>query len=331
MSNELLKIRNLKTHFFTDSGEVRAVDGVDLVVHENETLGMVGESGCGKSVTSLSVMRLIDRPGKIVEGEIELNGNDLTKYSASQMQKIRGNEISMIFQEPMTSLNPVHSIGAQIIEALRLHQNMSKRDALHKAVEMLKLVGIPSPEIRVHEYPHQLSGGMRQRAMIAMALSCNPRLLIADEPTTALDVTVQAQILELMKSLQDQYAMSIFYITHDLGVIAEIADEVNVMYLGRVVERAPAIQLFENPLHPYTRLLLKSIPKLGRRSKTKLEAIKGTVPIPLNPPPMCGFFSRCPDAMKGKCDGTIPALVEQGPNHQVRCFLHSDDTEQADE
>ena len=338
MSEYVVRVKNLRTQFKLDEGILKAVDGVNFDIPENTTVGVIGESGCGKSVTAQSILRIVPSPGMIKSGNILLsrNGGEPLDLAALDdrgpaIRAIRGKEISMIFQEPMTSLSPVHTIGSQIAEAVELHSELEKTEIRPYVEEMISKVGISNPSQRFDEYPHQLSGGMRQRAMIAMALSCNPRLLIADEPTTALDVTVQAQILELMKSLQDQYAMSIFYITHDLGVIAEIADEVNVMYLGRVVERAPAIQLFENPLHPYTRLLLKSIPKLGRRSKTKLEAIKGTVPIPLNPPPMCGFFSRCPDAMKGKCDGTIPALVEQGPNHQVRCFLHSDDTEQADE
>lgn len=237
----------------------------------------------------------------------------------------------MIFQEPMTSLSPVHTIGNQIMEAILLHKTKDREEAKEIALEMLGKVGISNPTQRIDEYPHQLSGGMRQRAMIGMALSCNPALLIADEPTTALDVTVQAQILDLMENLQEQFGMSIMYITHDLGVIAEIADSVNVMYLGKVVERGTAIELFKNPLHPYTRLLLKSIPKVGRKSRVRLEAISGTVPIPLNPPARCGFFSRCPEAMPGKCDKLVPALVEVQEEHGVRCFLHSDKTEDTNE
>ncbi|MBT3274501.1 MAG: ABC transporter ATP-binding protein [Spirochaetales bacterium] len=321
MSNELLKISNLKTHFLTDSGEVRAVDGVDLVVHENETLGMVGESGCGKSVTSLSVMRLIDKPGKIVEGEIEFHGNDLLKMSNIEMRKIRGNEISMIFQEPMTSLNPVHSIGSQITEALKLHQNMNKRDALHKAVEMLKLVGIPSPEIRVHEFPHQLSGGMRQRAMIAMALSCNPKLLIADEPTTALDVTIQAQILDLMRNMKDETGSAVLIITHDLGVIAEMADNVVVLYAGKVVEYADVKRIFGNPYHPYTIELQESIPRLTDDRGRKLHPVEGSIPDPLDLPDGCKFHPRCRFA-RDICSTQEPPLISLDNNRQSRCWMY---------
>ena len=321
MSNELLRIRNLKTHFFTDSGEVRAVDGVDLVVHENETLGMVGESGCGKSVTSLSVMRLIDKPGRIVEGEIEFRGDDLLKLSNTEMRKIRGNEISMIFQEPMTSLNPVHSVGAQITEALMLHQKLSKRDALHKAVDMLKLVGIPSPEIRVHEYPHQLFGGMRQRAMIAMALSCNPKLLIADEPTTALDVTIQAQILDLMRNLKNEIGSAVMIITHDLGVIAEMADNVVVLYAGQVVEYADVKSIFTDPFHPYTIELQESIPRLTDEKGKKLYPIEGSIPDPLELPPGCKFHPRCRFAVD-MCSVEDPPLISLENHRQVRCWMY---------
>jgi peptide/nickel transport system ATP-binding protein len=321
VSQELLRIRNLKTHFHTDSGTVRAVHGVDLVVHENETLGMVGESGCGKSVTSLSVMRLIEKPGEIVDGEILFGGKDLTKLPPAQLRKVRGNEISMIFQEPMTSLNPVHSIGAQISEALILHQNLSKRDALLKAVDMLKLVGIPSPEIRVHEYPHQLSGGMRQRAMIAMALSCDPKLLIADEPTTALDVTIQAQILQLMRDLKDRTGSAVMIITHDLGVVAEMADNVVVLYAGKVVEYGDVNSIFGNPFHPYTIELQESIPRLTDDKGKKLYPIEGSIPDPLELPTGCAFHPRCRFA-RDICKQEEPPLFSLEDNRQARCWIY---------
>jgi oligopeptide/dipeptide ABC transporter ATP-binding protein len=331
----VLHVSNLKTYFHTDEGLLKAVDGVDFSVDQKSTLGIIGESGCGKSVTAQSVMQIVPLPGAIEAGEIMFYRNsdaviDLARLDRNgpKIRSIRGKDISMVFQEPMTSLSPVHTIGSQIIEAILLHRTKDRDEARQLTLDMLNRVGISNPDQRIDEYPHQLSGGMRQRVMIAMALSCNPKLLIADEPTTALDVTVQAQILELMDELQQQFGMAIMYITHDLGVIAEIADDVCVMYLGRVVERADAIQLFENPLHPYTRRLLKSIPKVGRKARTKLEAIKGTVPIPLDPSPQCGFFSRCPDAIKGRCDTTIPASVEIQPGHEVRCFLHSDAEEE---
>ncbi|MDI6706720.1 MAG: ABC transporter ATP-binding protein, partial [Bacillota bacterium] len=264
MSEKVLEVKGLKTYFYTDDGVVPAVDGVDFEIRKGETLGIVGESGCGKSVTSLSVMRLIPSPpGKITEGQIIFKGKDIVKLSEDEMRKIRGNDISMIFQEPMTSLNPVYTIGDQISEALMLHQGMNKEQALNKSIEMLSLVGIPLPEQRVHEYPHQLSGGMRQRVMIAMALACNPEILIADEPTTALDVTIQAQILELMKDLKDRLDAAIMLITHDLGVIAEVAENVLVMYAGKVVEYSDVMSIFKNPKHPYTKGLLNSIPKLN--------------------------------------------------------------------
>ncbi len=338
MNDYVVRVENLRTQFALDEGILKAVDGVDFNIPRKTTVGVIGESGCGKSVTAQSILRIVPPPGIIKTGRILLSRNgdepmDLVALDArgAEIRSIRGKEISMIFQEPMTSLSPVHTIGAQIAEAVRLHTQLRKNEIRPYVEEMIAKVGISDPGRRFDEYPHQLSGGMRQRAMIAMALSCNPRLLIADEPTTALDVTVQAQILELMRTLQEQYAMSILYITHDLGVIAEIADEVNVMYLGRVVERASAIDLFENPLHPYTRRLLKSIPKVGRKARVRLDAIKGTVPIPLNPKPQCGFFSRCPEAIDGTCDRAIPALVEMEPKHHVRCFLHSDKTEEPDE
>ena len=330
----VLELKDLRTHFSLDEGTLKAVDGVSLTVHQGQTLGIIGESGCGKSVTAQSVLRIVPTPGRIISGDILLHRDgepavdlvDLDPFGHS-VRAIRGKEISMIFQEPMTSLSPVHTIGNQIEEAILLHKTRDKKEAHSLAVDMLDKVGLPNPSQRINEYPHQLSGGLRQRAMIAMALSCNPKLLIADEPTTALDVTVQAQILELMAQLQEEFGMAILYITHDLGVIAEIADDVAVMYLGRVVEHAVTKELFRNPLHPYTRLLLKSIPRMGKGAKQRLEAIEGTVPIPLDPPRICGFFSRCPDAIAGTCDREVPGLVEVSPGHSVRCYLHSEQTE----
>jgi oligopeptide transport system ATP-binding protein len=323
MSEKLVEIRNLKTHFYTDDGISPAVDGVNLFIKRGETLGVVGESGCGKSVTSLSVMRLIPNPpGKIVDGEILFEGRDLLKLSESEMRKIRGNDISMIFQEPMTSLNPVYTIGDQIAEAITLHQGLNKKEALDKAVEMLRLVGIPLPDKRVREYPHQLSGGMRQRVMIAMALSCNPKLLIADEPTTALDVTIQAQILELMKKLKKDLGMAIMLITHDLGVVAEMAERVVVMYAGKVIEEGDVVSIFKHPLHPYTEGLLASIPRMDS-NREKLHVIDGVVPNPLNLPTGCRFNPRCPYAID-KCRETQPALEQVAPGRYVACFLAAD-------
>ncbi|MGH7831756.1 MAG: ABC transporter ATP-binding protein, partial [Candidatus Binatia bacterium] len=290
---ELIEVENLRTSFFTPEGEVKAVDGVSFAIREGETLGLVGESGCGKSVTALSIMRLVPSPGKIVGGEIHYRGRDLLKLNGEAMRKVRGNEISMIFQEPMTSLNPVFTIGNQIGEAIRLHQGLDKRETRQKTIEMLRLVKIADPEARVDDYPHQLSGGMRQRVMIAMALSCNPSLLIADEPTTALDVTIQAQILELMKELQDKLGMALLLITHDLGVVAEQADEVVIMYAGKVVERAQTRAIFGRPLHPYTVGLLNSLPGAGGQKKKRLEAIPGVVPSLLELPSGCHFRDRC--------------------------------------
>ncbi|MEC9488170.1 MAG: ABC transporter ATP-binding protein, partial [Halanaerobium sp.] len=292
----LIEVRGLQTYFYTEDGVVKAVDGVDFEIYKGETLGVVGESGCGKSVTSLSIMRLIPNPpGKIVGGDILFEGDSLLKKSESEMRKIRGNDISMIFQEPMTSLNPVYTVGDQIAEAIILHQKVSKKEAIERAVEMLRKVGIPLPEQRVNEYPHQLSGGMRQRVMIAMALSCNPKMLIADEPTTALDVTIQAQILELMNELKNEFDASIMMITHDLGVIAEVADRVAVMYAGKIVEYSDAVSIFKNPKHPYTWGLLKSIPRLDKTTE-RLMNIEGVVPNPLFFPDGCKFHTRCPFA-----------------------------------
>jgi peptide/nickel transport system ATP-binding protein len=322
-NNFLLTIRNLHTYFFTDEGVAKAVDGVDLELKEGGTLGVVGESGCGKSVTALSVMRLIpDPPGKIAKGEIIFQGTNLLGLSEAEMRKIRGRSISMIFQEPMTSLNPVFQIGDQISEVLRLHEGMSRRESWDRSIEMLKMVGIPSPERRVQEYPHQLSGGMRQRAMIAMALACSPKLMIADEPTTALDVTIQAQILELMNRLQRDKGMSVILITHNLGVIAETAQKVAVMYAGRIVEYAEVKPIFGNPMHPYTQGLLKSIPRLDEdhSRKARLEAIPGLVPSLLELPKGCKFSNRCKYVFE-KC-GEEPELIEAELGHMVRCWLH---------
>ena len=321
--NLLLKIRNLQTYFYTDDGVAKAVDGVDLELVEGGTLGVVGESGCGKSVTALSIMRLIpDPPGKIIQGKILFNRKDLLALSEAEMRKIRGRSISMIFQEPMTSLNPVFQIGDQISEVLTLHEGLSKKEAWNRSIEMLKMVGIPAAERRVTEYPHQLSGGMRQRAMIAMALACSPKLMIADEPTTALDVTIQAQILELINRLQREKGMSVILITHNLGVIAETAQMVAVMYAGRVVEYTDVRTLFGTPQHPYTQGLLNSIPRLDQdhAKKAKLEAIPGLVPSLLDLPPGCKFSNRCKYVFE-KC-GQEPPLEEVSNGHFVRCWLH---------
>ncbi len=322
-NNTLLKIRNLNTYFFTDEGVAKAVDGVDLELEEGGTLGVVGESGCGKSVTALSIMRLVpDPPGRIVNGEIFFSGNNLLTLSEAEMRKIRGRSISMIFQEPMTSLNPVFQIGDQISEVLRLHEGLSRKEAWNRSIEMLKLVGIPSPERRVMEYPHQLSGGMRQRAMIAMALACSPKLMIADEPTTALDVTIQAQILELINRLQKEKGMSVILITHNLGVIAETARKVAVMYAGRIVEYTEVRPLFARPKHPYTQGLLQSIPRLDEHHgrKQRLEAIPGLVPSLLDLPPGCKFSNRCKYVFD-RCEEE-PQLIEGDRGHFVRCWLH---------
>jgi len=325
MAERLLDVKNLKTYFFTDEGVVRAVDGIDLHIDHGETLGVVGESGCGKSVTALSIMRLIPQPpGKIIEGEILYNGTNLVDLPANQMRKIRGKEISMIFQEPMTSLNPVFTCGEQIAEALRLHEGLGRRAAMDKTVEMLKLVHIPNAERRVKEYPHQLSGGMRQRIMIAMALSCNPNLLIADEPTTALDVTIQAQILELLNELKSRLKMAVLLITHDMGVIAETAQRVVVMYAAKVAEEAPVADLFKEPLHPYTQGLLRSIPRidLAATERRRLETIPGTVPTLRGEiAPGCRFAPRCP-FVKSVCTEKDPVIKEVKPGHKVACWLY---------
>ena len=314
----LLEIKGIKTHFFTQDGVVKAVDDVSFEIGHGQTLGVVGESGCGKSITSLSVMRLIERPGRIVTGQILLNGEDLLAKSDADMRDIRGDQVSMIFQEPMTSLNPVFTCGDQIAEAVQQHTAVSRREAWDRAVEMLRVVGIPDAKRRAQEHPHQLSGGMRQRVMIAMALSTDPDLLIADEPTTALDVTIQAQILEVMRDLRAKNRMAIMLITHDLGVVAEMADEVVVMYAGKVVERADVRTVFGSPHHPYTQGLLRSIPRIDEK-RERLEVIKGTVPSPLNLPTGCLFKRRCPNRMR-VCD-TAPPYQEVGPDHFSRCWL----------
>ena len=325
MSVALLQLKNLTTDFVTRAGVIRAVDSVSLHIDAGETLGVVGESGSGKSVTALSVMRLIRQPpGRIVEGEIRYGGIDLLTLADVEMRKIRGKEIAMIFQEPMTSLNPVFTIGEQIAEVARLHEGLGRRDAWERAVEMLRVVRIPNPERLATEYPHQLSGGMRQRVMIAMALSCNPKLLIADEPTTALDVTIQAQILELLGELKEKFGMAIMLITHDMGVIAETVQRVAVMYGAQVVEQAPVAELFRQPLHPYTQGLLRSIPHVDRTTtqRSRLEQIPGTVPtlrVPLKPG--CRFAPRCRFA-RPDCHASTPPLKELQPGHHVACFLY---------
>ncbi len=321
---KILEVRNLQTSFTTERGVLKAVDDVSFDLYAGKTLGVVGESGCGKSVTSLSIMRLIPNPpGKITGGQILYKGRDLLQLGAEEMRKIRGNEISMIFQEPMTSLNPVFTIGNQLMEAILLHQDLSKSEALNKAVEMLRLVGIPAPEKRVRDYPHQLSGGMRQRVMIAMALSCNPKILIADEPTTALDVTIQAQILDLLRDLQQKTGLGLLLITHDLGVVAEMAHDVVVMYAGRVVERAPVNEIFKSPKHPYTRGLLNSIPVLsrdptGKVKKSRLEPIPGIVPSLFDLPVGCRFQERC-SLVADDCRTSEPLLRELSGIRSVRC------------
>jgi peptide/nickel transport system ATP-binding protein len=317
----VLEVDGLRTWFDTLDGTVKAVDGVSLGIRRGQTLGVVGESGCGKSVMAMSVMRLIERPGRIVAGSARLRGTDLLTLSEKEMEATRGDRIAMIFQEPMTSLNPVYTCGDQITEALTLHRSMGSKEADRRAIEMLARVGIPDPKQRARQYPHELSGGMRQRVMIAMALSTEPELLIADEPTTALDVTIQAQILELMKELREQNDMAIMLITHDLGVVAEMADEVVVMYGGKVVERSDAITIYEQPHHPYTKGLLASIPKLGERRR-RLEVIRGVVPNPLNLPSGCLFKRRCPMAMP-VCD-TPPPVRSLGEDHISRCWLGPD-------
>ena len=325
----LLKVDNLSTWFYTDDGIVKAVNDVSFSLNKGHTLGIVGESGCGKSITSLSVMRLVDSPpGKIVGGKIIFKGEDLLAKSEEEMRRVRGKRIAMIFQEPMTSLNPVYTVGRQIEEALLIHESMTKKEAKRRALEMLRLVRIPLPEKRFDEYPHQLSGGMRQRVMIAIALACSPELLICDEPTTALDVTIQAQILALIDELKEKTGTSVIMITHDLGVISEIADEVLIMYAGEIVEYAPKTQLFQNPLHPYTQGLIACVPKLGRDSD-RLQTIEGTVPSFDDMPAGCTFWPRCPFA-ESICKEKKPPLIDCG-NRTVRCHRYAGKEEDADE
>src|SRR5881398_679179 len=322
--SHLLEIKDLKTHFQTREGLVRAVDGVSFYLDRGELLGLVGESGCGKSITALSIMRLVAPPGKIVNGEILFEGRDLLKLSNAEMRDVRGDDIAMIFQDPMTSLNPVFTVGEQIAEALRLHRRLSRADARAGAIAAMREVSIPDPELRVNDYPHQLSGGMRQRVMIAMALACDPKLLIADEPTTALDVTIQAQILELLDHLRKTRELAVLLITHDLGVVAEVADRVAVMYTGKIVEESPVDELFARPKHPYTEGLLRSVPKLTAKDVAKavrLQTIEGMVPKPTKLPPGCHFEPRCPYAMPRCREGEIP-LYPAGEGVVVRCVLY---------
>ncbi|OGP87782.1 MAG: peptide ABC transporter ATP-binding protein [Deltaproteobacteria bacterium RBG_16_48_10] len=319
MKNPLLEVRSLSTHFFTEEGVVRAVENVSFEIYPGEILGLVGESGCGKSVTGLSILKLIPTPpGQIVSGELFFDGKDLLKFEEREMEKVRGNEISMIFQEPMTSLNPVFTIGDQIMEAILLHQGVDKAEAKRRAIEMLDRVRIPSPEKRIDSYPHQLSGGMRQRAMIAMALSCQPKLLVADEPTTALDVTIQAQVLQLLKEIQREMGMAVMLITHDLGVVSEIADRVAVMYAGRIFEYGPIEAVFGKIGNPYTKGLMSSIPQLDERKK-RLHAIPGQVPNPMDLPVGCKFHPRC-YLMVNECKEEEPALFQVNGDHFSRCI-----------
>lgn len=333
----LVEVEDLKTYFYLDEGVVRAVDGVNFTIKRGQTVGIVGESGCGKSITARSIMQIVRPPGKIIGGSIRLHRQDangkpgevieITKMDpmSKEMRLIRGGEVSMVFQEPMTSLSPVHTVGSQIVEAIMLHQSVSQEEARKQTIDIFGKVGMQQPARTVDRYPHQLSGGMRQRAMIAMALSCNPSLLIADEPTTALDVTTEAQILQLMRNLQKELGMAIMFITHNLGVVAQMTEVVFVMYMGRVVERATVDDLFYNPKHPYTRLLLKSIPKLGSKAAgtaTRLESIRGTVPHPYAIPKGCPFHPRCGDMIPGVCDAVTPPLIQISDSQEVRCHLY---------
>ena len=336
----LLQVQELKTYFYLDEGTVHALDGVDFKLWRGQTLGVVGESGCGKSVTARSILRIVPRPGRIVQGEITLYrkcdspaGSTLTEEvkltslnpASATMRSIRGCEIALVPQEPMAALSPVHTIGNQIAEAILLHQKVSKRQARTQAIEMLDLAGFPQPQQRIDSYPHQLSGGLRQRAVIAMALSCHPSLLIADEPTTALDVTTEAQILRLMRRLQQELGMAIMYITHNLGVVAQMTEDVIVMYMGKVVEEATVDAIFHNPLHPYTQALLRSIPRLGQttRERKRLESIRGTVPDPYSIPKGCSFHPRCSQRIQGVCNQQVPPNVEVEPGHKARCMLYA--------
>ena len=328
----ILEVRDLRTYFFPEEGTVRAVDGAAFDVYPRKTLGIVGESGCGKSVTARSILRIVERPGRIVNGSILLRrdgeeaGTDLSRLDAdgSEMRGIRGGDIALIFQEPMTSFSPVHTVGSQIVETIRLHQDVGKREARERALDMLRRVGVSSPERRVDQYAFELSGGLRQRAMIALALSCHPRILIADEPTTALDVTTQAQILDLLMALQEREGMAIVLITHNLGVVAEMCDEVAVMYLGRVVERGPVDAIFHDPKHPYTRALLRSMPSINARVRSRLPVIEGSIPHPYNRPSGCAFHPRCPDFMPGRCDKEEPAVRPVGAAQEAACWLYGE-------
>jgi peptide/nickel transport system ATP-binding protein len=328
----ILEVRDLRTYFFPEEGTVKAVDGAAFDVYTRKTLGIVGESGCGKSVTARSVLRIVERPGRIVKGSILLrrdgdeSGTDLSRLDpdGSEMRRIRGGDIALIFQEPMTSFSPVHTVGSQIVETIRLHQDVGKREARERAVDMLRQVGVSSPERRVDQYAFELSGGLRQRAMIALALSCHPRILIADEPTTALDVTTQAQILDLLMALQEREGMAIILITHNLGVVAEMCDEVAVMYLGRVVERGPVDAIFHNPKHPYTRALLRSMPSIKARVRSRLPVIEGSIPHPYNRPSGCPFHPRCPDFMPGRCDKEEPGVRPVGTAQEAACLLYGE-------
>jgi oligopeptide/dipeptide ABC transporter ATP-binding protein len=331
--DKILEVRDLKTYFYTDDGVVKAVDGVDFDVRRGEIVALVGESGCGKSVTSFSIMQLVGTPGKIVGGEVLFNGQDLLKLSEANMRLMRGDRLSMIFQQPTSCLNPVFRIGDQIAEVLQIHRGMEKKEGWQKAVDLLRTVGIPEPEKRVYAFPHELSGGMAQRVMIAMALACEPELLIADEPTTALDVTIQAQILDLMRGLQGQFGTSTILITHDMGVVAEMASRVSVMYAGRVVEQASVETLFDNPLHPYTHGLLASIPVMGV-VKDRLDTIPGAVPNLIDLPPGCKFAPRCLARLEHNlqvCTEREPDLVDYEPDHSVRCWLYQDQKERLDD
>ncbi|MDE2747900.1 MAG: ABC transporter ATP-binding protein [Chloroflexota bacterium] len=337
-SAPILTVDNLKTYFFTDEGTVKAVDGASFAVQAGKTVGIVGESGCGKSVTALSILRIIQRPGRIIDGEILLRRVDGAGKSSEvdlarldpeggEIRAIRGGEIALVFQEPMTSFSPHYTIGNQIIETIQLHQDISKAEARNRSIELLRMVGIPRPERRIDEYPFELSGGLRQRVMIAMALSCNPRILIADEPTTALDVTTQAQILDLLREIQERTRMSVIIITHDMGVIAEMADDVIVMYLGRVVESGPVDEIFHQPKHPYTQALLRSIPSIFAEPRSKLPTIAGSIPHPHNRPSGCPFHPRCNERMAGLCDVYAPRLLPIGERQMASCFLYHEPEE----
>lgn len=326
----LLDVKDLRTYFFVDDGVVKAVDGVDLTIAPRETVGVIGESGCGKSTLAHSLLRLVVQPGEVVDGSATLTLKDggrtdvfAHEPDSEELREIRGNEMAMVFQEPMSSFSPVHTIGSQIAEMLEQHTELDGDQVHDRVIDLMRRVGISNPEQRYDQYPHEFSGGMRQRAMIAMALSCEPSVLIADEPTTALDVTIQAQILQLLKDLQAELQMSVLYITHDLAVIAEHVDRVYVMYLGKVIESAPTAELFANPKHPYTQRLLRSVPRPGHKVD-RLEVIEGSVPVPIGMPPQCGFASRCPSFMEGTCDAATPALTAVGDEHKVRCFLYSE-------